>query len=100
VTALPRRQPRRGRDWLSRLFTFEQGAPVIPSEALEQALGLDIPVVPLLRALSVGDVETAQRLGCLELLEEDLALPAYATGTGQDFPSLLRATLDSLEQTT
>ncbi len=97
VTILPYQQPRRGHDWLPSFFAFKQTEPVIPSEALEQALGLDIPVVPLLRALSVGDVETATRLGCLELLEEDLALPAYASGSRQDFPSLLRSTLDSLE---
>lgn len=100
VTALPNDRPPRRHGWLSSLLAFQQSEPVIPSEVLEQAFGLDFPVVPLLRALCVGDVETAARLGCLELLEEDLALPAYASGCSQDFPALLRSALDSLEVAT
>jgi Na+-transporting NADH:ubiquinone oxidoreductase subunit A len=100
VTVLPDDRPRRREGLLSGLFAFRQIEPIIPTEALEQAFGLDLPVVPLLRALSVGDVETAARLGCLELLEEDLALVAFASGGGQDFPTLLRSTLDSLEGAT
>jgi len=96
VTVLPDDRPQRARGRMSRLFAFGQAAPVIPCAALEQAFGLDLPLVPLLRALSVGDLEAAARLGCLELLEEDLALPAFAAG-GQNFPALLRSALDSLE---
>ncbi len=97
ITVLPEGQPRRRQGWLSSLLAIRQPEPVIPSEALEQALGLDLPVIPLLRALSVGDIETAERLGCLELLEEDLSLAKFAAGGGQDFPALLRSVLDSLE---
>ena len=46
---------------------------LIPTRALEGALAVDIPPVPLLRALSVGDSEAAERLGVLALVEEDLA---------------------------
>ena len=100
VTVLLDGQARRRYGWLSSILALRQTEPVIPSEALEQAFGLGRPIVPLLRALSVGDVETAARLGCLELLEEDLALAAYASGGGQDFPALLRSALDSLETAT
>ena len=51
----------------------------------------------LLRALSVGDSETAARLGCRDLLEEDMDLLSYAAGGEQDFGALLRHTLDLLE---
>lgn len=100
VTVLSDDPARRRQGWLSSVLALRQTEPVIPSEALEQAFGLGRPIVPLLRALSVGDVETAARLGCLELLEEDLALATYASGGGQDFPALLRSALDSLEAAT
>ncbi|MHA1190387.1 MAG: NADH:ubiquinone reductase (Na(+)-transporting) subunit A [Alphaproteobacteria bacterium] len=73
-------------------------APVIPTEALMRSLGPNIHVVPLVRALSVGDVEAAARLGCLRLLEEDMELVTYATSGEQDFSILLRLSLDILER--
>lgn len=71
--------------------------PFIPSRALEQSVGPGVPVVPLLRALSIGDVETAERLGCVQLAEEDLALASHITGGETDFGARLRAALDVLE---
>ena len=79
-------------------FAQMRPAPVIPTEALMRSLGPNIHVVPLVRALSVGDVEAALRLGCLRLLEEDMELVTYATGGGQDFSILLRLSLDILER--
>lgn len=72
-------------------------APFIPTRALEHAIGPSVPVVPLLRALSVGDVETAARLGCLQLAEEDLALASYLAGGETDFGARLRTVFDLLE---
>ncbi|MCF4098374.1 Na(+)-translocating NADH-quinone reductase subunit A [Maritalea mediterranea] len=69
----------------------------VPTEALERALGPKLHVVPLLRALSIGDAETAARLGCLQLAEEDLALATYVTGGEIDFGMRLRSVLDVLE---
>ncbi len=86
------------RSWLGQRARALKPASVIATAALDRALALDIPVAPLVRALSVGDTETAARLGCRELLEEDTALITYATGGAQDFASLLRATLDALER--
>lgn len=71
--------------------------PIIPNAVHEQAAPLDILPVPFLRALSVGDSETARQLGALELIEEDLALLTHVDGSGADFGALLRSILDDLE---
>lgn len=81
-------------DWRSRLFA-RQGA-LIPTRAIERALAPDILPAPLLRALSVGDVDAAQRLGCLSLIEEDVALLTRACTSGADYGRLLRDVLDDL----
>ncbi|WP_339756564.1 hypothetical protein [uncultured Hoeflea sp.] len=73
-------------------------AAMIPTAALEQALGFDIPVVPFLRALSVGDAETAARMGCLEMVEEDVAAASLACTSGADYGRMLRHVLDELAE--
>ncbi len=85
---------------LSRLGGFFMGAPdaaIIPREAFERVMPLGILPTPLLRALSIGDVDTARDLGCLELLEEDLALLSHVCTTGTDYGALLRDVLDQIE---
>lgn len=72
-------------------------APLIPSAALDRAIGPDLPALALLRALSVGEVEQAERMGVLSLLEEDMALATYLSGGTEDFAVRLRAVLDRLE---
>ena len=69
---------------------------MIPLESFDYAMPLDILPVPLLRALSVGDTETAVRLGCLELVEEDLALMSYLCPGRTDYGGLLRRMLDDI----
>lgn len=84
---------------ISQIRYLLEGAPdkaIVPREAFERVMPLDILPVPLLRALSVGDVETAKDLGCLELLEEDLALISHVCTTGTDYGALLRDVLDQL----
>lgn len=73
-------------------------APVIPTAALERALDFGVPVIPFLRALSVGDAETASRLGCLEMVEEDLAAVSLACTSGADYGRMLRHVLDELAE--
>lgn len=86
------------RNWLMDALHKAATVPAfIPTQALENAIGPDVPVVPLLRALSIGDAETARKLGCLALAEEDLALATYATGGAVDFGHKLRTVLDALE---
>lgn len=97
MTVLDAPRPPR-RNWLVDALHKAATVPAfIPTQALENAVAADVPIVPLLRALSIGDAETAQRLGCLQLAEEDLALATYATGGGVDFGQKLRAVLDTLE---
>lgn len=99
VTVIARRQPR-APGLAASLRLFLSGMPdaaIIPREAFERVMPLDILPVPLLRALSVGDVETARDLGCLELLEEDLALLSHVCTTGTDYGALLRDALDQIE---
>lgn len=77
---------------------FGQGPrPIIATGALNRALPFDIPVVPLMHALSIGDVEAAERLGCLELIEEDVTPLSALCTSGADYGTLLRLVLDELE---
>ena len=71
--------------------------PVIPTAALDQAMGGGIPAAALVRALASGDAEAAVRLGALSLLEEDLALADYVTGAEPRISAQLRAVLDAVE---
>jgi Na+-transporting NADH:ubiquinone oxidoreductase subunit A len=90
--------PQRHNWLLDSLSKAARPAPFIPTQALEQALGADLPIVPLLRALSIGDAESAMRLGCLQLGEDDLALATYVTGGGTNFGQCLRNVLNILEE--
>ncbi len=100
VSVLPASGERAAAPLLSRLFGngHDPPPPLIPIAAFERAMALDIPPVPLLRALSVGDTQTAQRLGCLELIEEDVALLSYVCASKSDYGALLRAILNDLEE--
>jgi Na+-transporting NADH:ubiquinone oxidoreductase subunit A len=71
--------------------------PLIPMAAMDRAMALGIPVVPMLRALSVGDRATAERLGCLVLGEEDMALFSFLCPGKNDYGAHLRAMLDEME---
>lgn len=94
VTLLPRVARRPEKNWLSR-HLFRQNA-LIPTRAVEHAMALDLLTVPLLRALSVGDSEAAANLGCLGLVEEDLAALSRTCTSGADYGELLRRVLDDL----
>ena len=72
------------------------GTTMLPVEAFERVMPLDIPPVPLLRALLVGDTEMARALGCLELDEEDLALCSFVCPGKSDYGPLLRSCLERI----
>lgn len=72
--------------------------PIIPHRRIDHALTMNLLAVPLMRALSVGDIETAQRLGCLELLEEDVAVLTARCTSGTDYGQALRGALDALKE--
>lgn len=82
--------------WLARI-TAGRNRALIPMARLERAVAPIRLPVPLMRALSVGDVQAAARLGCLELLEEDIAPLSRLCTSGADYPRLLREVLDTLQ---
>lgn len=71
---------------------------MVPVGAYEKVMPLDILPTQLLRALLVGDTETAQALGCLELDEEDLALCTYVCPGKYEYGGILRDNLTQIEK--
>ena len=82
------------------LTTSQQGSPraMVPIGVYERVMPLDILPTQLLRALLVRDTDTAQRLGCLELDEEDLALCSFVCPGKYDYGAALRASLQQIEK--
>jgi len=81
------------------LDTSSNGSPraMVPIGSYERVLPLDLLATPLLRALLVRDTQGAQRLGCLELDEEDLALCTFVCPGKYDYGLALRETLNQIE---
>ena len=71
---------------------------MVPVGSYERIMPLDILPTQLLRALIVGDTETAQELGCLELDEEDLALCTYVCPGKYEYGPILRDNLTRIEK--
>ena len=87
----------------SKLFNFTtstNGSPraMIPVGNYEEVMPLDILPTQLLRYLIVGDTEMAQKLGCLELDEEDLALCSYVCAGKYEYGPILRDNLTRIEK--
>jgi len=87
----------------SRLFNFDtstNGSPraMVPVGNYEMIMPLDILPTQLLRYLIVGDTEMAQKLGCLELDEEDLALCTYVCAGKYEYGPILRDNLTRIEK--
>ncbi len=70
---------------------------MVPVGAYEEVVPLDILPTHLLRALIVGDAVSAQELGCLELVEEDLALCTYVCPGKYEHGPILRDNLTRIE---
>jgi Na+-transporting NADH:ubiquinone oxidoreductase subunit A len=71
---------------------------MVPVGSYETIMPLDILPTQLLRALIVGDTETGQQLGCLELEEEDLALCTYVCPGKYEYGPILRDNLTRIEK--
>ena len=82
------------------ITTSQNGSPraVVPIGVYEKVMPLDILPTPLLKALLVKDTDAAQQLGCLELVEEDLALCSFVDPGKHDFGPVLRSTLTQIER--
>lgn len=71
---------------------------MVPIGSYEKVMPLDILPTQLLRALIVGDTDMAQKLGCLELDEEDLALCTYVCVGKYEYGPILRDNLSRIEK--
>ena len=71
---------------------------MVPVGQYETIMPLDILPTQLLRSLIVGDTESAQQLGCLELEEEDLALCTYVCAGKYEYGPILRDNLTRIEK--
>lgn len=75
--------------------TTLNGAPraIVPIGLYEKVFPFDMVTTYLLRAIAVRGFEEAEKLGCLELDEEDLALCTFVCPGKTDFGPLLRENL-------
>jgi len=71
---------------------------MVPVGGYEDVTALDLLPVQLLRSLIVGDTETAQKLGCLELDEDDVGLYTYVCVGKYEYGSILRDNLTNIEK--
>lgn len=80
--------------------TTTNGSPraMVPVGNYEKVMPLDILPTQLLRSLIVADTEMAQKLGCLELDEEDLALCNYVCAGKYEYGPILRENLTRIEK--
>ncbi|MDO5565595.1 MAG: hypothetical protein Q4G59_02980, partial [Planctomycetia bacterium] len=67
---------------------------VFPTDMFEKVMPLDILPVFLFRALENGDIDTCEKLGALELDEEDVALCTLVDSGKNDFTASLRNMLN------
>ncbi|QEY24326.1 Na(+)-translocating NADH-quinone reductase subunit A [Neisseria animalis] len=87
----------------NKLFKFNTATnggdrAMVPIGTYERIMPLDILPTLLLRDLIVGDSDSAQALGCLELDEEDLALCSFVCPGKYEYGPLLRKVLDTIEK--
>jgi len=82
------------------ITTSQNGSPraIVPIGVFESVMPLDILPTPLIKSILVKDTDAAQELGCLELVEEDLALCSFVDPGKHDFGPVLRSTLTQIER--
>lgn len=119
VSAVPQMRPRRWRPWqrpqenrysfsdlLARLrgqtaFTTDQNGratAMVPIDTFERLIPMDVLAAPLLKSLLIQDTDQAQALGALELDEEDLALCSFVCPGKNDYASVLRRNLETIQR--
>jgi Na+-transporting NADH:ubiquinone oxidoreductase subunit A len=93
--------------FVSKLFggkieftTNTNGSPraMVPIGMYEKVMPMDIIPTYLLRSLLIGDMEEAEKLGVLELDEEDLALCTFVCPGKHDFGVHLREMLNKIDK--
>ncbi len=86
-----------------RLFSFTtnrngSARAMVPTGSYEKVMPQDILPTQLLRALLVGDTDMVQKLGGLELDEEDLALCSFVCHSKHEYGAVLRSNLEKIEK--
>lgn len=71
---------------------------IVPIGNYEKVMPLDILPTFLLRALAVDDLDNAEKLGALELDEEDLALCTFVCPSKLEYGPMLRRNLDTIHK--
>jgi Na+-transporting NADH:ubiquinone oxidoreductase subunit A len=71
---------------------------MVPLGTYEKVMPMDLLPTQLLRSLIVRDSEQAQRLGALELEEEDVALCTFVCPGKYEYGTLLRDNLTTIQR--
>ena len=71
---------------------------IVPIGLYERVMPMDLCPTFLLRSLIAVDTERAEELGCLELVEEDLALCTFVCPSKIDYGPVLRRNLTEIEK--
>ena len=82
------------------MTTTTYGSPraIVPVGLYESVFPWDLQPTFLLKSLVAGDIERAEELGCLELLEEDLALCTFVCPGKTEYGPYLRDALELIEK--
>lgn len=82
------------------MSTATHGSPraIVPIGLYESVFPWDLQPTFLLKSLIAGDIERAEELGCLELLEEDLALCTFVCPGKTEYGPYLRDALELIEK--
>ena len=87
-----------GRKYRFNTSTHGDRRAIVPIGSYEKIMPLDIIPTYLLRALAADDIDEAEKLGCLELDEEDLALCTFVCPSKIDHGAELRRNLTLIEK--
>jgi Na+-transporting NADH:ubiquinone oxidoreductase subunit A len=71
---------------------------IVPIGSYEEVMPMDILATQLFRALAANDLGASEKLGALELSEEDLALCEYVCPSKIEFGALLRTMLTRIQK--
>lgn len=71
---------------------------ILPLGTYEKVMPLNIIATSLLKSIATGNTEKAVDLGCLELVEEDLALCSFVCPGKNNFGPMLREVLTKIEE--
>jgi len=93
---LSRLQPRKTFDFSTNVHGGVRS--IVPVGSYEKVMPLDILPTYLLRALAADDIDEAEKLGCLELDEEDLALCTFVCPSKIEHGQNLRRVLTLIEK--